>query len=1374
VKDQRKCFKKREKGQEGPMTDERFTLLSRTKFDFKPSETAKVRAQEKKKLAKVEKNMAKKNGAESLKSSSVNTGTPARTKDVECVERAVPAAKTTPGTGKEAISLGEIPAKKTPQAASKLPSAITPGSRKKSGKPTYLDMTHDAIVSLKDRTGSSVPAISKWILANHEHAAAASANLFKNRLGKSVKEGVKEGRFVKVKSSFKINPDWIKKQKAATKAKEAARKKAEKQRQKELEKAKHQVKADAEKKKSEELKAKKKAEEENKEKEKILTPEELQAKKAARKRKEEAEARKTYIEQQLRKRRYPIEDTRLHKENKEWGVKPREHVKKRPALPHSLTCLIPPHLRESNPKKYRGSAANASASGNGSLLGGNHERGLITDAIHVYHFFCGDVGFVDVDNPVPKFSLKTMFYALDEVLNGNSKLAKSLPPLITHLFVTTLRMLMTQSHDEDEEDADLEPVELRLHEDLSKLREGLNAVSWSQICFFYMNLMDRYYTSDVSLEEGVLPGEGKLEMSYFWDKDQMDEEGTETESTKECGEGVLPGYNAYLGDPQGVLMKAYRKLQNQNEPWTLKADELMALLRTLTDDVLAKRPDLAEDITGRGDKLYELSKAKRAAVVKYNKVRLAHEGPKKPSRPKKSEGNEDKADNKNEEEQVDAESKEEDEKPFVPTATKQQFAAAEKAKTKADEAYENGLNKLISRTEPVGFDRNFNAIYFFRHDPTMLHIEQLKHSSVPSEMKGLGAEMIPFSSWHCIDTKPLFEQFLESLDSRGQREDELFKMCSSLTVLKRRLQDERKENTRAVAREREKEELERRLQNAKNACDAEDGRRSGRLASMAQDEFKKVEEEILQMAKVHEIEERQEKQGREMASDYTLLTGLQMVTDLFAGQRSTRSNKNQGSDDQNEAALLANTPSHKLWTDERIGGNGTLQILVENLLSLEDKCNDLSPWAREDMTRMAWRKQLSDASCAWAIDCVLQLGPPVDEEDSNEGNAQTSPFKKQKVDPVSLSSIVTTVKLCLKDLEMRIFDVSGKKKAIEEADTPVDEDEDAVSEEEDNEELIKRQNSWKIKINALKRIATHRYGLTRDIIVAAITVARKSHLNQVAAELKTALQMLRPQSAGEAKMAAIKVLEKFGGYGGSGDEDEEVDFNELANAGDTTVKKDDEGAEIASMLCDEVIMMSGSVGGDNFADKSDWSDAIRDCKSVSRLAAILHIFLSKADHTLNKLKEERSLLDSILGLNAKRTSRSKSAIRKHDSSISIWCNAKLTDKLIKARVTGFPWWPAHVCAPLDSVVAAALKGSGYGLVSSVGSADMYLVAEKDMIGFTDDTDEDLSQYEKATLIELHESVAIAKKLWRLRNRGVASPWIKKSRPRITEEKKSAN
>ena len=193
--------------------------------------------------------------------------------------------------------------------------------------------------------------------------------------------------------------------------------------------------------------------------------------------KEEAEARKKYIEQQLRKRRFPIEDSRLHNEDKEWGVKPPARVAKRPALPHTLTCLIPPHLRSNAPKKYQGAVVNASSSGNGTLLGGGCDRGLITDAIHVYHFFCGDVGLIDVEHPVPKFSLKTLLYALDEVLNGNAKAAKSLPPLLTHLFVTALRMLTTPQL-VDNIDTDLFPVDLRLQEDLSKLREGLNAVSW--------------------------------------------------------------------------------------------------------------------------------------------------------------------------------------------------------------------------------------------------------------------------------------------------------------------------------------------------------------------------------------------------------------------------------------------------------------------------------------------------------------------------------------------------------------------------------------------------------------------------------------------------------------------------------------------------------------------------------------------------------------------------------------------------------------------------------------------------------------------------------------------------------------------------------
>lgn len=156
---------------------------------------------------------------------------------------------------------------------------------------------------------------------------------------------------------------------------------------------------------------------------------------------------------------------------------------KRPALPHTLTCLVPPHLRSNAPKKSWGSVATASTAGNGTLLGGNNDRGLITDAITVYHFFCGDVGLINEEHQVPKFPLKTLFYALDEVLNGNAKAAKSLPPLLTHLFLTALRMLTAPQPVVEEgsvglKDTALDSVDLRLNKDLALLREGLNAISW--------------------------------------------------------------------------------------------------------------------------------------------------------------------------------------------------------------------------------------------------------------------------------------------------------------------------------------------------------------------------------------------------------------------------------------------------------------------------------------------------------------------------------------------------------------------------------------------------------------------------------------------------------------------------------------------------------------------------------------------------------------------------------------------------------------------------------------------------------------------------------------------------------------------------------
>ncbi len=1371
TKDQRKYYKLRESNEKCPLTDDRVKALLDANFSFEP--VKKRKNSDSKPKPKAKRPAKEKSESTTPGKGKVfdNVTTPKMEEEKMAKKKSASAKKATPsksegGSGELKSEEAEVDEAKPAATSPTKKSPASKGSAKKGGKPSYVEMIHEAIVAIKDRTGSSAIAISKWILSHYQHAASINQNMFKSRMNMALKQGVKEDRFMKVRASFKINPEWTKKQRA----KEAAKKKAEQKKKKELEKLSQ--------KKKEEM-AKKKAEAEKKKKEANMTPEERAAAEDRKKKKEEAEKKKKWIADQLKRRRFPIEDTRLHAENKEWGVRPRKDVTRPPALPDTLACIIPPHLRTGDRKWSSKNACSnvVHTGGNLSELGPDRDRGLITDVLQVWHFFCGDVGLADESFPVPKFSVKTMFYALDEVLSGNAKAAKALPPLITHLFVTALKMLTAS----EETSSDAEPVDLRLKADLAKLAGGLNAVSWSQIFCYYAELMESYYTSDLSLESDVLPNEGKLDMSYFWNNVKMDVDNDEPKSE------ASTEYNAYIGNPSGVFAKALSKLQRQVEPWALSAEELMAMLRTLTDDIMSKRSDLSEDMLGRGAKLYELQKAKRAALVKYNKVKLAYEGPKKPSRPRKTDndakkedgakgsaGNEKAGNDAKEEEEKDEddEEQEDEEKPFVPTATKKQFETAQKAWIKAHEAFENGITKLVSRSEPIGFDRHHNAFYVFRHDPEMVHVERLKPMSLTDELKLLGVELNPFSSWSVIDTKPLFEQFLGCLDDRGVRERETLYELRELTILKRRLHDGKKDNTRVQAREKEMENLQRRLENARSACDAADGRRSGRLAGNAEDDLRKVEEEIKVTLEAHQEEERQEKAGREKASDYFSLTGLQMVMDLFAsaGKKQTRSSRKADDIVETGNPSIADMTCDKLWWDDKVGGNGTVNVLVNALLEMEDKCNELSPWKRHDTTRDEWRKQLSDASVAWTQDCSMQLGPSAENGDDMTSRLGQGSLK------MTYANIVSSIKCSLKDLELRVFEISGQKKAVEEADT-VEEDGSAQSDDEDDAEQKKRGQNWKIKINALNRVPTPKYTLIRDIIVAAITVARKSHLNQVAAELKAALQLHRPHAAGEAKVAALAVLENHGGYDASGDEEEDVDFDELA-AVDTPAESPDNEADdaaITSMLCSEAIMMSGSIGGDDDADPYDWSDAIKECKSLSRLAALTQCFLSKAYDVVDRIELERGELDSLLGVNAKRQSRSKkaSSIKKsRDTSVGIWCDAKLTDRLVKAKVTNYPWWPARVCEPLDPLIAEGVKECGQVVISSVGNPGMFLVPEKDVVDFVEETEDDLSVFNAEVATSLRESTAIAKKLWRRQNVGVQSPWSKKSRPRFVEEKKT--
>ena len=165
-----------------------------------------------------------------------------------------------------------------------------------------------------------------------------------------------------------------------------------------------------------------------------------------------------------------------------------------------------------------------------------------------------------------------------------------------------------------------------------------------------------------------------------------------------------------------------------------------------------------------------------------------------------------------------------------------------KAQQKAHDAYEKGLRTLTARTEPVGYDRNNNAVYFFNHDPDAIYVEVNKVPPTVTDDSKLPADMLMKKyHWHVIETKSLFDAYTSSLDIRGKREsnlyDEMVGPAGGHYSLKRGLYDDLKEKSEKAARVREREELDRRLANARIACQAEEeegGRRSGRLQSRAQ------------------------------------------------------------------------------------------------------------------------------------------------------------------------------------------------------------------------------------------------------------------------------------------------------------------------------------------------------------------------------------------------------------------------------------------------------------------------------------------------------------------------------------------------------------
>lgn len=232
------------------------------------------------------------------------------------------------------------------------------GSKRKPTSIPYTELIHGAIVALKDRTGSSSQAISKWILS--ANPAMDSAKL-KQKMNFTLKLGIKSNRFVKIKSSFKINPIWIKAEQKKKMAANAKKRKATAVANAKVEKAKAIKKAAA-------VAAAAAV--------KLPTKADLAAlKEKERKEKAERERQKKERERQerIRKRKFPMDDLKLIEEDRELKVVSPYKDNPRP----SLELAMP----------------NYPAACRSDTMG----SGIMNDVIHIYHFFRAET----LSSPIP-------------------------------------------------------------------------------------------------------------------------------------------------------------------------------------------------------------------------------------------------------------------------------------------------------------------------------------------------------------------------------------------------------------------------------------------------------------------------------------------------------------------------------------------------------------------------------------------------------------------------------------------------------------------------------------------------------------------------------------------------------------------------------------------------------------------------------------------------------------------------------------------------------------------------------------------------------------------------------------------------------------
>lgn len=180
---------------------------------------------------------------------------------------------------------------------------------------------------------------------------------------------------------------------------------------------------------------------------------------------------------------------------------------------------------------------------------------------------------------------------------------------------------------------------------------------------------------------------------------------------------------------------------------------------------------------------------------------------------------------------------------------------------------------------------------------------------------------------------------------------------------------------------------------------------------------------------------------------------------------------------------------------------------------------------------------------------------------------------------------------------------------------------------DDGDDAEKQALAWKKIVNKLKYMPSKRHARIRELVVEAISAARKAQLKTVVGQLRAALLEFHPQAAGACKTSALAVLESHGGYD---DEDDDEDIDDEEEVEDPQQETAAEEEVLPSSLSADAVIANASLDGIEDSTHEDWVTMVKAAKTISRMGTLVSAFVKRATEKLKKNQDEHeSLLRAI-------------------------------------------------------------------------------------------------------------------------------------------------